>query len=80
MKYINLVNFDSLALIMFIQKSIKCVLMVKSMCLRPSSACIIYVGVLFREFIIYLKNFADSQLIEPFQTPILHSHIVLLVK
>ena len=52
----NLDNYDSLPLIIFIQKPNKCILMVTSMGLRPSSACSIYTGVLFFEFVMYLKN------------------------
>ena len=50
------VKLDSLSLIMFTQKPINRVLMIISMNLRRSSACNIHVGVLFREFVIYLKN------------------------
>ena len=56
MSYNNLGTFDSLPLIIFIQKPIKRVLMVTSMGLRPSSACSIYTGVLLFEFVMYLKN------------------------
>ena len=73
MSYNNLDNFDSLPLIIFIQKPIKRVLMVTSVGLWLSSAWSIYTGVLLFEcdvsieFILKIFNLLN---VESFQMPI----------